>query len=378
MDVVNQWMKEYQQSGLEDKKQIARYALRFIDDQMDTIRQDLSGVEKNLQGFREVNKIYAPEQQSESFFNSISELDNQITAKSMQLENVNFLIRYIGDNSNPYRQVASLLNVDEPSLAMQITQFNELQVERETLLKTTTVFNPMVKNLESTIDKLRKDIVQNLQNVKQSYQSYISNLQQKNSAAGREVSKIPVKEKQLLDITRRQKILEELYSFLLQKKLETSISSASTISNVRVIEAAIATGAPVMPNRKGTYLMAFFLGLGIPAGIIFLKEFLNDKVKSRADIERATQAPVLGEVGHSDEKQTLVVSRTSRRFIAEQFRIIRTNLEYILPKTGSQVIIVTSSSSGEGKSFMSSNIGAVKALTGKKTVILEFDIRKPR
>jgi capsular exopolysaccharide synthesis family protein len=308
----------------------------------------------------------------------MSTVDNQITVKSLQLENVNFLIRYIGDDSNPYRQVASFLNVDEPSLVLQINNFNSLQVQRETLLKTTTTANPMVKNLESSIDKLRSDIVQNLENVKQSYQGYISSLRQKNAAASMEVSKIPVKEKELLDITRRQKILEELFSFLLQKKLETSISSASTISNVRVIESAIANGQPVMPNRKGTYLLALFLGLGIPVGIIFLKEFLNDKVKSRADIERATQAPVVGVVSHSDEKETLVVSRTSRRFIAEQFRIIRTNLEYILPKTGSQVIIVTSSSSGDGKSFMSSNIGAVKALTGKRTVILEFDIRKPK
>ena len=378
IEVVDQWMKEYQQAGLEEKKQIAKNALRFIDDQMDTIRQDLGSVEKNLQGFREKNKIYAPEQQSVDYFSNISMLDNQITAKSLQLENVNFLIRYIGDDSNPYRQVASLLNVDEPSLVLQINNFNSLQVQRETLLKTTTASNPMVKNLESSIDKLRNDIVQNLKNVRQSYQGYISSLQQKNAAASMEVSKIPTKEKQLLDITRRQKILEELFSFLLQKKLETSISSASTISNVRVIESAIATGIPVMPNKKGTYLLALFLGLGIPAGIIFLKEFLNDKVKSRADIERATQAPVLGEVSHSDEKETLVVSRTSRRFIAEQFRIIRTNLEYILPKTGSQVILVTSSSSGEGKSFMSSNIGAVKALTGKRTVIMEFDIRKPK
>jgi capsular exopolysaccharide synthesis family protein len=378
IEVVDQWMKEYQQAGLEEKKQIAKNALRFIDDQMDTIRQDLGSVEKNLQGFREKNKIYAPEQQSAEYFNNMSTVDNQITVKSLQLENVNFLIRYIGDDSNPYRQVASFLNVDEPSLVLQINNFNGLQVQRETLLKTTTTANPMVKNLESSIDKLRSDIVQNLENVKQSYQGYISSLRQKNAAASMEVSKIPVKEKELLDITRRQKILEELFSFLLQKKLETSISSASTISNVRVIESAIANGQPVMPNRKGTYLLALFLGLGIPVGIIFLKEFLNDKVKSRADIERATQAPVVGVVSHSDEKETLVVSRTSRRFIAEQFRIIRTNLEYILPKTGSQVILVTSSSSGDGKSFMSSNIGAVKALTGKRTVILEFDIRKPK
>jgi capsular exopolysaccharide synthesis family protein len=377
MDVVNQWMEEYQQSGLEEKRQTAKYALRFIDDQMDTIRKDLGVVEKNLQGYREENQLYVPTQQAQGYLSNIAQLDVQLTTLGLKLENINLLIRYISDNQNPYRQVASLLGIDEPTLAEQIIEFNSLQVQRETLLKTTTPANPMVKNLESGIDKLRRDILQNLINVRQATQGAINSLQAKNTEAGRAIARIPVKEKQLLDITRRQKILEELFSFLLQKKLETSISSASTISNVRVIEPAIATG-PVQPNRSGTYMLAFFIGLGIPAAIIFLKEFLNDKVKSREDIQRATQAPIIGEVGHSDQSSALVVSRTSRRFIAEQFRIIRTNLEYILPKSGPQVIIVTSSSSGEGKSFMSSNIGAVKALAGKKTVIMEFDIRKPK
>jgi len=291
---------------------------------------------------------------------------------------VDNLIAYITDTRNPYRQVGSILGIEEPSLMYQMGEFNRLQVERETILKTTTRTNPMVVNLETAIEKLRIDILQNLKNVRQTYLLSLNNLASRNREAGREISQIPGKEKQLLDITRRQKILEELYSFLLQKKLETSIGSASTISNVKVIEPAMASGGPVMPNRKSTFTMAFFLGLLIPSLIIFLLEFLNDKVKSREDVQKATQAPIIGEVGHSEEKSPLVVSRTSRRFIAEQFRIIRTNLQYILPKQEKAVILVTSSTSGEGKSFISTNIGAVLALAGKKTAILEFDIRKPK
>jgi tyrosine-protein kinase Etk/Wzc len=345
---------------------------------MDTVRQDLMGVEKNLQGYREKNKIYSPEQQSQNYFNSLAELDNLITSKGVQLENINYLIRYINDSRNRNRQVVSLLNITEPTLLKQIGDFNDLQVQRETTLKTTTAENPLVRNLDAAIEKLRNDILQNLQNVKQSYTIELNNYQSKSAYAGKEVSLIPLKEKQLLDISRRQKILEELFSYLLQKKLETSISSASTISNIRVIEPASTSEEPVMPNRKGTFLIAFFLGLGLPAAVIFLKEFLNDKVQSREDIQKATTASIIGEVGHSEETNPLVVSRTSRRFIAEQFRIIRTNLEYFLPKSGKQIILVTSSTSGEGKSFMSANIGAVLALTGKKTVIMEFDIRKPK
>lgn len=378
VEIVDQWMKEYQQAGLEDKKQIAVNAIRFIDAQMDTVRDDLSSVEKNLLGYREKYKVINPGQQSSQIFNTVSELEKEITKQAVQTQVIDNLIRYIGDTKTPYRQVGSTLGIVEPSLNMQITEFNKLQVQRETLLGTTTRVNPMIIDIETAIEKLRLDIVQNLKNIRQAYQFAINSLQSRNTEAGREISQIPAKEKQLLDITRRQKILEELFSYLLQKKLETSISSASTISNVRVIEPALASFVPVKPNKRGTYTIAFFIGLLLPVSIILLSEYLNDKVKSREDIQMLVEAPIIGEVGHSSEKQAFVVTRTSRKFIAEQFRIIRTNLQYVLPKKEKLVIMVTSTTSGEGKSFISTNIGAVVSLAGKRTAILEFDIRKPK
>ena len=377
IDIVNQWIREYEKAGLEDKRLIAVSALKFIDDQLDTVRLELSGAEKNLQGFREKNKVYDPEQQATSFFNTLTEIDKEITTNEVRLAVINNMINYLVNTNMPYRQVGSTLGIDEPSLLLQINEFNNLQVQRETMLKTTTTANPAIKNIESSIEKLREGIVQNLRNIKQSTELIISTMKAKNDRAGMEVSQIPAKEKQLLDITRRQKILEELYSFLLQKKLETSIASASTISNIRVIEPAMSSKIPVKPNRKGLYTLAFFAGLLLPLGGIFIADILNDKVSSKEEIKRATAAPIIGEIGHAEE-EGLVVNKTSRRFIAEQFRIIRTNLQYILPKKDSPVILVTSSSSGEGKSFVSVNIGAVMALAGKKTAILEFDIRKPK
>jgi capsular exopolysaccharide synthesis family protein len=228
------------------------------------------------------------------------------------------------------------------------------------------------------VEKLRQTMIENLKNIKAAYSLAMNELTSQSNRAMREMSLMPGKEKQLLDITRRQKILEELYSLLLQKKLETSISAASTISGVKVIEPALASGIPVRPNSKGVYTLAFFLGLLIPGAVIFMIEFLNDKVRSRNDVQRITDAPILGEIGHSNEGQTLVVTKRSRKFIAEQFRIIRTNLQYVLPRVNKQVLMVTSTVSGEGKTFVSINLGAVMALLGKKTVIFEFDIRKPK
>jgi capsular exopolysaccharide synthesis family protein len=378
IEIVNQWMKEYQLSGLEEKKQTAVYALSFIDEQMDTIKMELGTVERNLLGYREKNRIISPIEQSSQYFTTMADLEKEIVQINVRIQVLDNLIKYISDTRTPYRQVGSTLGIEEPSLGIQIAEYNNLQVQRETMLRTTTRSNPLVANLETSIEKLRVDIKENLVNIRSALQLSVNSLQTRNSALNREITQVPAKEKQLLDITRRQKILEGLYSYLLQKKLETAISSASTISSVRVIEPASSTGNIVSPNRRSTYLMALFLGLLIPMLIIFGKELLNDKVSGREDVQRNTQAAIIGEVGHNEEKETLIVNTSSRRFIAEQFRIIRTNLQYILPDKEKAVILVTSTSSGEGKSFVSTNVGAVMALAGKRTAILEFDIRKPK
>ena len=377
-EILNQWMREYQLAGLDEKRLAAENTLAFINQQLESANDELGSVESNILSIRQKNRIINPEIQSEQIITAISETDKEITRLGVQQRIVDNLITYVGDARNPYRQVGTILGIEEPSLASQIIEFNNLQVQRETLLKTTPRANPMLVSLETAIEKLRTDILQNLRNVKQGISLTSRSLTDKNREVIREVYRMPAKEKEILDVSRRQKILEQLYSFLLEKKLETSIVSASTISNAKIIEFAQTSGILVSPNRKATYLIALLLGLGLPSLLIFLLEYLNDRVRGRYDVHSVTQAPIIGEVSHSEEGGALVVNRTSRRFIAEQFRIIRTNLKYILPPDEKSVFLVTSSTSGEGKSFISTNMGAVMALTGKKTAILEFDIRKPK
>jgi capsular exopolysaccharide synthesis family protein len=165
---------------------------------------------------------------------------------------------------------------------------------------------------------------------------------------------------------------------LLQKKLDISISSASTISNSKVVEPAIASYNPVSPDKKKIYSFYLVIGLLIPISFIALREALQDKVRGKTDLEKNTTVPIIGEIGHSEDSSALVVRHNSRSLISEQFRAIRTNLQYVGDRKGKPVILVTSTFSGEGKSFVSTNMGAVMALSGKKTVIMEFDIRKPK
>lgn len=377
VEIVNQYMYEYQQNSLEDKRQIAANALNFISQQLDTVKFGLSGIEGNLQRFREVNRIIDPEQQANVYFGQLTANDERLAEQAVKLRVADLLIKILSDENDPYKIVPSMLGTEEPVLLQQITEYNKLQLDRETALKSIPSGNPLIQTMESSIEKLRRNMIVNLRNVKETYQLNYEDIKKKLREADQRIGSIPAKEKQLLEVRRQQNILQELYSYLLQKKLETAIGSASTISNIKVVDPAI-PGGQVSPNRNSLYILALIIGIAIPAAIVLLKELLNDKVKTKTDIQQGTEAPILGEIGHAEDSTTLVVTRNNRKFLAEQFRIIRSNLQYILPKVEKPVIHVTSSFSGEGKSFISTNLGAVIALSGKRTVILEFDIRKPK
>ena len=377
VDVVNQFMKEYQQYGLEDNREMSGNALRFINDQLDTIQRDLGKVENDLRFSREKNRVFDPEEQSAGMLSMVTELEKNISAQEVRSKLLDYLENYLRDDRNLFRSGFTSLGVDDPIFAEQVAQLNKLQVERESLLKSTLPNNPVLIANETAIRKLRSDALDNLKSIRKSYQTVSSDLRSQAGKNNREISEIPAKQKQLIEITRRQKIMEQLFSFLLEKKIEMSIGSASTIPSSRIIESASSSGIPVKPQKGRSYAFALLLGMLVPAAVIFLKEFLNDKVRSRNDIEQFTQAPILGEISHSQDNRDLVVRKDSRAFIAEQFRMVRSNLQYLVPKQGSACIMVTSSLSGEGKSYISLNVAAALALAGKKTVILEFDMRKP-
>ncbi len=377
-DIVNQLMQEYNLSSVEDKRIITFNTLDFIEQSVDTLKRELSEVELSLQTYRETNNAVNIEQQSVIAFGELSSISSSLTIQEVQLRVLGFLSKYLEDEKNLYKTVPVSLGISEPSLQVLVGQYNAAQLKRETSLRTTTAENQLIKDIDTELETLREQIITSLASIRQSYIINRDNLKARASKAETEIGEVPKKGRGMLEITRQQKILEELYSYLLQKKLETSISSAATVSNSKVLEPARALTVPVRPDKKGAYILAVLLGLGIPLSYLVIKEYLNDKITSRQDVEKLTQAPILGEIGHSDGAETLVVTKNNRKFISEQFRVIRTNLKYILNKIERPVLLVTSSFSGEGKSFVSTNIGSVMALAGKKTIILEFDIRKPK
>ena len=225
---------------------------------------------------------------------------------------------------------------------------------------------------------MRVSIRENLRNIRGIAASQIADVEKRSNVSQQQLRAMPVKVKELAEIKRQVETYQGLFKLFTQKKEETAITMASEIPNSAIIDKSIPNQNPVKPDRRTIQIMAILIGIAIPGLIIFISEVLNDKVTTRFDIEKITGTPILGEIGHSFSDDTLVVNKTTRSMVAEQFRIIRSNLQYVLNKKEKAVIMTTSSFSGEGKSYISTNMGAVLALAGKRTIILEFDIRKPK
>jgi capsular exopolysaccharide synthesis family protein len=206
-----------------------------------------------------------------------------------------------------------------------------------------------------------------------------SQLRSRTNSFESQIQQVPRKERAFLEISRQQAIKQELYLYLLKKREETAVSKAANIDNARIVDSAKANKQPFSPKRQMIYLSALLVGLLLPAGMVYGRSLLNNKVESKKDITAATAAPIVGEIGHSPYISNVVVLEDPRHPIAEQFRLLRTNLQY-MTRAGSEarVILFTSSMSGEGKSFISLNLASMLSLGGKKVVLLEFDLRKPK
>jgi tyrosine-protein kinase Etk/Wzc len=378
-DIINHLMVEYDSLTVEQNNYSTDQMLAFINDRLRLLNREIDSIQLILLAYQQKYNLIDVESQSGNYFNKISELDKTINEQQLKLDVIRMIDAYLRDKKNEFSKVPSSLGLEDPTLNELISTYNSTQLERQAKLDANTPpQHPTIKVLEGQIEKIRENLLENLKNINLAYSSTINNLKRRNSLEEESYKALPYKLKEYVEIQRQVNTKTALYSLLEGKREEAAISRAATRSNSQIIDLAFASDTPVKPNKRTIQIIAILAGIGLPALLIFLSEVLNDKITTRFDIEKITGAPVIGEVGHSFSEGTLLVNKTNRSMVAEQFRIIRSNLQYILPKNEKPVIMVTSSVSGEGKSFISTNMGAVMALTGKKTVILEFDIRKPK
>lgn len=382
-DIINQLMIEYSKRSVEVKNLTAQQTLDFIDDRLDKLGHEIDSVQKIKLTYQQKNDIIDVDAQSENYFSSLSEANQAINISEDKLNTAKMVDGYLKDKKNEhelFKLVPSSLGLEDITLNGFIQSYNLGQLERKSLLEGgSPPDNPIIKKKESEIEEVRQRLLENLSNIISTFTTQIEQAKNKTLDIQSSIRMMPEKARGLLEIDQVLEGKQTLFKFLSEKREETAISRASTIPDSDILDTALVPSAPIKPNRRAIQLLAILVGLAVPALFIFISEVLNDKITTRYDIERITKAAVLGEVGHSFAQDTsLVVTSTNRSMVAEQFRIIRSNLQYVAANSERPVILVTSSFSGEGKSFISTNLAAVMALAGKKTIVLEFDIRKPK
>lgn len=378
-DILNQLVVEYNSLNVEDQNRIVENSIRFIDERLELLTRELGTVEERAANFSQQNEVVSMETKSSYEFAEANNYKKIIEDNTLQIEIINMLSQYINKGDNRYQLVPSNMGIDDITLTTMVQQYNQEILKRDELLKTVPESNPSVGVINSQVEKLRQNILEALSNLKRSIQNTIRFNTGRYNAAIAQLNKIPGRQLMFKEISRQQGIKEQLYLFLLQKREESAIAKASTVGGSQFIDPATSSGVPVSPNPSNMYRMAIFLGLGIPLGLIYLKDYLNNKVVTRQQVVNVTDCPILGEISHDKGKERrFVVGKNDRSLLAEQFRILRTNIQFLLGDKTNTVVMVTSSVSGEGKTFSSMNLAAVFAIGGKKTVVVEMDLRKPR
>jgi capsular exopolysaccharide synthesis family protein len=379
-DILNTLIQVYNEAALRDKNITTQSTIRFIDERLGLISGELTEVEKDVEGFKSSRGLTDLSSDADMFLESVKANDAKLSEINLQISVVNDVNRYV-NSSLGKGKLPSTLGINDPVLLAQISQLGELQLKRDELLSTTTEDNPMVAPLLKQIETTRQGIKSSLLNISKALQVSKADLEGNNSIYQGSIKKIPGQERQLVSIKRQQSIKESLYLYLLQKKEEAALSYASAVADSRIVDPAFYSKSPIQPRRVVVLSTSLLLGLILPILYVYGKHILNDKVQGLSDIHALTSAPVLGEILFSEDSTPIVIDQNNRNAIAEQFRSIRTNMQFLHGRriTGKgTVTLFTSSISGEGKSFVSTNLAAALAISGRKTVLLELDLRKPK
>lgn len=377
-DFINQLLEMYNRNTNNDKNEIAQKTAEFIDERIDIISKELGNTEANLENFKRNAGITDLTSEAQIALTGNAEYEKKRVENRTQISLLEDLRKYI--RGNEYEVLPSNVGLQDAALVATIERYNEMLVERKRLLRTSTENNPAIVNLDTSIRAMKSNVQATLDGTLQGMLITKADLDREANRFSRRISDAPRQERQFVSIARQQEIKAGLYLMLLQKREENAIALAATANNAKIIDEAIADDIPVSPKRKIIYLIALVLGVGIPVGIIYLIGLTKFRLEGRADVEKLTTVPIVGDIPLTDEKNekdgSIAVFENQNNLMSETFRNIRTNLQFML-QNDKKVILVTSTVSGEGKSFISANLAISLSLLGKKVVIVGLDIRKP-
>jgi len=377
IDMVNELMNVYSQQNLDRKNHIASITIDYIEKQLSEISDSLSLTEDNLQRFRSSNQLLNVDEQASGITSQYRDLQNQMAELVSRKRYYEYVADYLSKNDDfSNMMVPASMGIQDPILNSLMTELVTAQSQRSNLIDNKQERNPLVKKLDIQIANAKKTISDNISAVQQTTNISIEEMNKRLIRIESQISNLPRTQRQLGGIERKYRLNDAIYNYLLEKRAEAKITKASNLPDDQIIEPANNWG-PITPNTKKNYLLAFIIGIGLPSGFVLLRNAFNNKLDTQDNIEKLTNIPVAGKILHNYKKTKNVVFEFPKSTIAESYRALRTNLDFYLKGEHKKVIMVTSSIEGEGKSFNAMNIGMSYAMLGRKTILLDFDLRKP-
>lgn len=376
-DMLNKLVELYNLDAVIDKNMIASNTKQFVDERLELIQKELLEVEINVENYKRNNNLTDISSEAEIFLQSSSEYNKMLAEIETQLNLTSYIESHVKDPKNQYSLVPANLGIEDKSLLELIKVYNEALLERMKLLRTVNTENPVIMQLEMQLKTLRNSIINSIESVKDGMKIAKNDVLSKESQFTKKIRQVPTQERQYIEIKRQQEIKQNLYLFLLEKREENALSLASTTPSAKTVDAAYASTTPESPKVLIILALAMMIGFIIPIAIIYVMDLFNNKITDKKEFVKAVKAPFLGTIGINKNFERLVVREGNTSPIAEMFRMIRTNIQFMLGGIKSPVILITSSVGGEGKSFTAINLAMSFAMTGKKVILLGLDIRKP-
>ncbi len=380
-DILNTLINVYNQDATNDRNKVAQNTSNFINERLAIIEKQLGSVDSDIEEFKRDNKLTDIHSEAGRYLESTSRYEQQSLELENQLALAQYIQQYLSDDTKQSELIPSNTGIADNNIEQQISEYNDLYLKREKLIKNSSNNNPVVMDMTMSLNAQRETITRAMDNVVNGLNVKIKNIRQKEMNTFNRISAVPTQQKHVLSIERQQKIKEELYLYLLNKREETALSQSFQESNIRLVDQAFGSNIPISPNGKRIFLIAFVLGLIIPGGGLWLKTISDTKVYGRKEIEEQLPIPFLGEIpycnGISKKKDNLIVCGNGQDELSESFRIVRTNLSFLRANSRKvQVIMCTSFTPNAGKTFISSNLAMSFALGGKKVIQIDLDFRK--
>lgn len=379
-EFLNELINVYTAGKMDFQNESQRRSLEFINSQLAGIADSLNTTGTKFTEFRSKNSIIDLGTEGTLVMNNLKEIETEGAKSQMQLDYFQNLLKYLNNTSDLKQLVSpSVVGIQDVALNSLVLKLGELYNRRQVISFSAKENNPTLVMIDKELNQTRNQLIENLRNLIDNAKRNIDSQKDRQDKISVQLNRLPQKEQQMVNIQRQFNLTSEIYTFLLQKRAETNIALASSIPDLQIIDdARPQTASLVGLTSTMILIIGFLMGIGLPICYIVIINFFDDRIRTQKDLERNTAIPILGNIIHSISKSDLIVFENPKSTIAESFRVLRTNLQYMLTGPRGKVISINSTNPGEGKSFSAINLATILAMNNKKVLLIGADMRKPR